>query len=263
MTYNYFVGAKISIVIPMFNETRAIPNTLKELVRRFPDADTEFFFVDDGSGDDSAGLAQHLTHSDNRFEVIRLPKNMGKGAALRAGVARTTSDVVLFMDADLSTSLDEIDDFLERLGHYDIVIGSRSVPGSVVKRSNALRTLMGRTFNQLMRWSTGLDIHDSQCGFKAFRGDVARLLFSLSENNRFAFDPEILRLGVALGYSIDEVPVSWVASDHSAVRPVRDSLRTAIDLIPIRIRTRSARVLGLASRSGHLVPTPITSSKNH
>jgi len=252
------VGAQISVVIPMFNETRAIPGTLQELVRRFPDVDTEFFLVDDGSDDDSAGLAQHLTHGDHRFEVIRLPKNLGKGAALRAGVARTTSDVVLFMDADLSTSLDEVDDFLERLDHFDIVIGSRSVPGSVVKRSNALRTLMGRTFNQLMRLSTGLNIHDSQCGFKAFRGDVARLLFSLSESNRFAFDPEILRIGIALGYSIDELPVTWVASDHSAVRPIRDSLRTAIDLVPIRFRTRQARVRGLASRSRLSVPTPIS-----
>jgi glycosyltransferase involved in cell wall biosynthesis len=257
------MGAERSIIIPMFNEARALPTILTELTRQFPDAHTEIILVDDGSTDDSAGLAEHLAHGDDRIQLVRLPRNLGKGAALRAGVARSTSDAVIFMDADLSTSLEHIDDFLQRLSRFDIVIGSRSVPGSIVERSNLLRTLMGRTFNQLMRWSTGLDIHDSQCGFKAFRGDVARLLFSLSENNRFAFDPEILRLGVALGYSIDEVPVLWVASDHSAVRPVRDSLRTAIDLIPIRIRTRSARVMGLASRSGHLVPIPITSSKKH
>jgi glycosyltransferase involved in cell wall biosynthesis len=257
------MGAERSIIIPMFNEARALPTILTELTRQFPDAHTEIILVDDGSTDDSAGLAEHLAHGDDRIQLVRLPRNLGKGAALRAGVARSTSDAVIFMDADLSTSLEHIDEFLQRLSTFDIVIGSRSVPGSIVKRSNLLRTLMGRTFNQLMRWSTGLDIHDSQCGFKAFRGDVARLLFSLSETNRFAFDPEILRLGVALGYSIDEVPVSWVASDHSAVRPVRDSLRTAIDLIPIRFRTRSARVQGLASRSGLLVPTPITSSKNH
>jgi len=257
------VGADLAIVIPVYNEARALPATVAKLNNRFPDASTEIFFVDDGSTDDSAGLIEHLSSGRDHIEVIRLPKNIGKGAAVRVGVARSTADAVLFMDADLSTSLEHIDDFLQRLSRFDIVIGSRSVPGSIVKRSNLLRTLMGRTFNQLMRWSTGLDIHDSQCGFKAFRGDVARLLFSLSENNRFAFDPEILRLGVALGYSINEVPVSWVASDHSAIRPVRDSLRTAIDLVPIRIRTRSARVLGLASRSGLLVPTPISSSKNH
>ena len=246
----------------MFNESRALPNTLARIKFQFPTADTEIFLVDDGSTDDSAGLAKHLTRGDDRIEIIHLPKNLGKGAALRAGVARTTADAVLFMDADLSTSLDHVDDFFERLSDFDIVIGSRSVPGSIVKRSSPMRQLMGRTFNQLMRLSTGLDIHDSQCGFKAFRGDVARLLFSLSENNRFAFDPEILRLGVALGYSIDEVPVSWEASDHSAVRPIRDSIRTAFDLVPIRYRTRSTRVQGLASRTGLMVPAPISSSKN-
>jgi glycosyltransferase involved in cell wall biosynthesis len=247
----------------MFNESRALPNTLARIKFQFPAADTEIFLVDDGSTDDSAGLAKHLTQGDDRIEIIHLPKNLGKGAALRAGVARTTADAVLFMDADLSTSLEHVDAFLERLSKFDIVIGSRSVPGSIVKRSSPMRQLMGRTFNQLMRLSTGLDIHDSQCGFKAFRGDVARLLFSLSESNRFAFDPEILRLGVALGYSIDEVPVSWEASDRSAVRPIRDSIRTAIDLVPIRYRTRSTRVQGLASRTGLLVPTPIASLNDY
>ena len=244
----------------MYNEARTLATTVEILRRQFLGLNVEVFFVDDGSTDDSSGLAEHLSHGDDRFEVIRLPKNLGKGAALRAGVARTSADAVLFMDADLSTSLDHLDDFLERLAVTDIVIGSRSVPGSVVDRSNALRTLMGRTFNQLMRLATGLKIHDSQCGFKAFRGDVARLLFTLSENNRFAFDPEILRIAVALGYSIQEVPVKWVASDNSAVRPVRDSLRTAFDLVPIRSRTRRTRIRGLASRSGLSVPTPIAQS---
>ncbi len=247
----------------MFNEARALPNTLAELTKYFADAHTEIILVDDGSTDDTAGLAEHLTRGDDRVEIVRLPKNLGKGAALRAGVARSSADAVLFMDADLSTSLEHVHEFLHRLSSFDIVIGSRSVPGSVVKRSNPLRTLMGRSFNQLMRVATDLHIHDSQCGFKAFRGDVARLLFTLSVNNRFAFDPEILRLGVALGYSIDEVPVTWVASDHSAVRPVRDSLRTAVDLIPIRVRTRASRVQALASRCGLPVPAPITSSPDH
>ncbi len=254
------MGAQLSVVIPMFNEARAIPATLAELATRFPTDETEIFLVDDGSIDDTGGFAEHLAQGDDRIEVIRLPKNLGKGAALRAGIARTTADVVLFMDADLSTSLDEVDRFLERLNTFDIVIGSRSVRGSRVSRSNHLRTLMGRTFNMIMRLATRLDIHDSQCGFKAFRGDVARLIFSLSENNRYAFDPEILRIGVALGYSIEEVPVTWVASDHSAVRPVRDSLRAAFDLISIRIRTRTHRIQDLASRSGLPVPTPISPS---
>ena len=254
------MGAQISLVIPMFNEARAIPATIEQLTSRFHSDDVEIFLVDDGSTDDSAGLAEHLTKDQGNFEVIRLPKNSGKGAAVRAGVARTTCDVVLFMDADLSTSLDDLEPLLQRLTTHDIAIGSRSVPGAVVDRSNLLRQIMGRSFNRLMRIITGLPVHDSQCGFKAFRGDVARLLFSLSRTNHFAFDPEILRVGVALNYSIAEVPVTWVASDHSAVRPLRDSLRTAFDLLPIRIRTRPGRVRDLASRCGLPVPNPITTT---
>jgi glycosyltransferase involved in cell wall biosynthesis len=253
----------LSIVIPIFNEARVIRSTIEELSSRFPTEATEFILVDDGSHDDSAGLAEHLTISDPRFSLVRLPHNIGKGAAIRAGVARATGSEVIFMDADLSSSLVDVEVLLGYLSTYDIVIGSRSVPGSVVKRSNALRTLMGRIFNQIMRVATGLDVHDSQCGFKAFRGDVARLLFAISEENRYAFDPEILSLGVALGYSIKEVPVTWVAGENSAVRPIRDSLRTGLDLIPIRVRTRSSRISVRASRSGLTVPEPLNRPTDH
>jgi glycosyltransferase involved in cell wall biosynthesis len=257
------VGAEVSVVIPIFNEARVLPATLEQLALRFHSTATEIFLVDDGSTDDSAGLAEHLVRDLPQFEVLRLPVNMGKGAALRAGIARTTSACVIFMDADLSTSLDGLDSVINGLDDYDIVIGSRSIPGSVVKRSSPLRTAMGRTFNRLMRWSTGLPVHDSQCGFKAFRGDVARLLFSLSTCDRFAFDPEILRLGTALGYTVKEVPVLWVAGDHSAVRPIRDSVRTAVDLIPIRARTRAKRIRDLASRSSLPVPPPAANPFDH
>jgi len=244
----------------MFNESRTLPAMIHELIVRFAPDDTEIFLVDDGSVDDSAGLAEHVLHGLRNFEVIRLPTNVGKGAALRVGVARTSADVVLFMDADLSTSLESLESFLVNLETHDIVIGSRSIPGAVVQRSSALRKVMGRTFNRLMRITLSLPIHDSQCGFKAFRGDVARLLFALSENNGYAFDPEVLRIGVALGYSIAEVPVIWVASDHSAVRPIRDSLRTALDLLPIRFHTRQQRIRALASRCDLPVPVPVAMS---
>jgi glycosyltransferase involved in cell wall biosynthesis len=257
------VGAQLSVVIPMFNEIRALPALVEQLTKQFPTAETEIFLVDDGSTDDTPGLATHLTKGDDRFEVVRLPQNLGKGAALRAGIARTTADAVLFMDADLSTSLHDLDAFLEQLKSFDIVIGSRAVAGASVSRSNRLRSLMGGSFNVLMRLGTGLNIRDSQCGFKAFRGDVARLIFALSENNRFTIDPEILRIGFALGYSIEEVPVVWVASDYSAVRPVRDSVRAAFDLVSICIRTRRSRIQGLASRSNIPKPLALAEKNEH
>jgi dolichyl-phosphate beta-glucosyltransferase len=247
----------------MFNENRVLPALIEALTREFPSPKTEFVLVDDGSTDDTAGHANHLARDDERITVIVLPKNSGKGAALRAGIARTTGETVLFMDADLSTSLDDVDNFLRRLKSSEIVIGSRAVTGAVVSRSSRFRSLMGRSFNRLMRLSTGLNIRDSQCGFKAFHGDVARLIFNLSENNHFTFDPEILRIGTALGYSIEEVPVTWEAGEHSSIRPVRDSIRSAFDLIPLRIRTRPKRIQDLALRSKLPIPTPTTKKNKH
>lgn len=247
------------MVIPLFNESRALPALVSELLSRFSEYTLEVVLVDDGSTDDSAGLAEFLTQDHDNIQVIRLPLNSGKGAALRAGIGRTTSPVVVFMDADLSTSLEGFDTFLDQLSSHDIVIASRAVSGAVVRRSTGLRTMMGRYFNRLMRSTTGLTIEDSQCGLKVFRGDVARLIFSISTINRFAFDPEILRIATALGYSIAEIPVIWTAGDYTTVRPVRDSLKTAFDLLPIRFRTRPERIRGLASRSGLPIPRPISS----
>jgi dolichyl-phosphate beta-glucosyltransferase len=122
------------------------------------------------------------------------------------------------------------------------VVGSRAVPGARVHNTTALRTVMGRTFNGLVRIIARLDVHDSQCGFKAFSGDVARLLFALSEVDGFAFDPEVLVMARILGYRVTEVPVDWTAVDGSSVRPVRDSLITGLALVRIVARRRPAAV---------------------
>lgn len=244
----------------MFNEALALPTLVGRLIDTFDRSSTEIFLVDDASSDDSAGLAERLTRNHENFHVLRLPQHRGKGAALRAGFARTTADAVIFMDADLSTSLEHIEPFLSLLASHDIVIGSRSVPGSSVERSNALRTAMGRTFNRLMRKVTDLDVHDSQCGFKAYRGDVGRLVFALSRTDRFAIDPETLRLATALGYSVEERPVHWVAGERSAVRPIRDSLRAAVDLCIVRLRTPRRLIHEWAGRSGLPVPAPVAST---
>ena len=113
---------------------------------------------------------------------------------------------------------------------------------------------MGRTFNGMVRIIARLDVHDSQCGFKAFSGDVARLLFALSEVDGFAFDPEVLVMARILGYRVTEVPVDWTTVDGSSVRPVRDSLLTGLALVRIVVRRRpaavreAARALGLEPR---------------
>lgn len=240
----------LSIVVPAYNEATRLPGTLRALADRFGDGATEVVVVDDGSDDDTAAVARAASSDALAITVIRLPENRGKGAAVRAGVAATTGDAVLYMDADLATDLAGVDAFLARLADADVVVGSRAVPGARVHNTTALRTVMGRTFNGLVRLIARLDVHDSQCGFKAFRGDAARLLFALGEVDGFAFDPEVLVMARILGYRVVEVPVDWTAVDGSSVRPVRDSLVTGLALVRIVVRRRPAAVRAAARARG-------------
>jgi len=240
----------LSIVIPAFNEAARLPDTLASLDAYFAGHEPEIIVVDDGSRDGTAELARRGVAGRTPPTVVAFPENRGKGAAVRAGVAASTGEQLLYMDADLATDIAGLDEFLKLLEDYDVVVGSRAVPGATVHNTTRLRTVMGRTFNRLVRMLTRLEVHDSQCGYKAFRGDAARLVFSLSSVDGFAFDPEVLMIARALGLTVTEVPVDWTAVDGSSVRPVRDSFVTGITLLrvvwqvrPRRVRDR-ARVLG-------------------
>lgn len=241
----------LSIVIPAYNEATRLPRTLAALRERFTDPVPEVVVVDDGSADGTAAVARAAATGSFPVVVLALPANRGKGAAVRAGVAATTGAAVLVMDADLATDLAAVDPALARIGpDADIVVGSRAVPGSSVHGATGLRRTMGRTFNRLVRTVTRLEVHDSQCGFKVFRGDVGRLLFALSEVDGFAYDPEVLILARILGYPMVEIPVDWTAVEGSTVRPVRDSLATGVALCRIVARRRPERVRAEAGRLG-------------
>jgi dolichyl-phosphate beta-glucosyltransferase len=176
--------------------------------------------------------------------VLCLPRNLGKGAAVRTGVLEASAPAVVYMDADLATDLDDLDSLLAALDGADIAIGSRAAKDAEVIDSPYSRALMGRTWNALVRLVTRLSLHDTQCGFKGFQAPVARMLFENARINGFAFDVEILVLARRRGLRIAEVPVRWRAVDGSSVRPVLDSLVMTRDLA--RIKLRAARLDGLA-----------------
>jgi len=240
----------VSIVIPAYNESARLASTLPALLEHLADTDAEIVVVDDGSRDDTAVVVRRMLADVPRARIVRLPENRGKGAAVRAGVAGATGDALVFMDADLATDLSALEVVLHALEDADVVVGSRAVPGSVVFNGTRGRALMGRAFNRMVRAVTRLDVHDTQCGFKAFRGPVAKLLFALCQSDGFAFDTEILHDARILGYSIVEVPVTWTAVDGSSVRPVLDSLLTAIGLLRVVIRSRRTRVRAAARDLG-------------
>ena len=129
---------------------------------------------------------------------------------------------------------------LDGLEHHDVAIGCRALRDSMVETTYVVRTLMGRLFNEIVTTGTGLGLKDTQCGFKAFRAPVGRLLFHLVRIDRFAFDVEILTRARRLGLGITEVPVHWKHVEGSTVHPLHDSFAMVSDVY----RSRRGRLAG-------------------
>ncbi len=228
----------LSIIIPAFNEEKRLGPSL-EAIRAWLDGKpfaAEIIVVDDGSSDRTSAVARDGLAGHPAFRIIRLETNGGKGHAVRTGVLASAGDIVMFTDADLATPIEELDKFLPRLDEgWDVVIGSRAVPGSDIRvRQARPRQAMGRFFNRLVRRFILKDFRDTQCGFKAFRRPAALDLFTRLRTPGFAFDVEVLVLARRLGYRIAEVPVVWRHSPPSRVRIVRSSWQMLKELWRIR-----------------------------
>jgi len=246
----------LSIVIPAFNEAvcmRDRTGLLNEAVAagHIDPLATELIVVDDGSTDETARLAQRLLAPVYpMLRIIRMSKNSGKGAAIRVGAAAAAAPFVAFMDADMSVDPAQIPLLVTAMEGADVAIGSRSMANSSVQSSRRHRVIMGRTFSFLANAVTNVALKDTQCGFKAFRTPLARILFHLTVIDRFAFDVEVLTLARQLGMEICEVPVEWEESQSSTVRPISDSTSMAIDVLRIRWRKKRPRIPALMIGSG-------------
>lgn len=219
---------KLSIVIPAYNEEASIQRTISTVADyiRASLLDSEIIVVDDGSRDHTGNIVQNLL-STCPLRFIKLSTNQGKGAAVRAGALAATGEYVLFMDADMSTSIQQYDALYRALiDGADIAIASRYVTGSHVAVSQPwFRVVLGRVANAIVRVILLPGIYDTQCGFKVFTRESAMELFSLQRMNRWSFDLELLVLARRLGYMIAEVPVVWrdCQERHSRFHAVRDA----------------------------------------
>lgn len=229
-----------SLVIPAYNERNRIEACLRAVadwVRSRPGGwEWEVVLVDDGSTDGTKSIARRLADELGLpLQIRRHERNMGKGSALREGVLASTGDPVLISDVDLSTPLTEWVKLAERLPTHPVAIGSRALEGELVRRKQPLyRRLVGKAGNLLVRMFAVPGIHDTQCGFKLFRGDVARELFGEARVDGFAYDMEILFLARRRGLAIAEVPVLWFNSPESKVSLFHDALPTLWDLLRLR-----------------------------
>lgn len=239
---------RLSIVIPAYNEQDRLGKTLSSIADawkegRMSDIElVEVAVVDDGSHDRTLDIAREWS---SRLPMIslRLPVNRGKGAAVRSGVAEAVGDFVLLYDADGATPITEVRklfDALQRDGS-DIAIGSR-----VLERRAGLvtmqwhRRIIGRLYHGLCSLLVP-GIHDTACGCKLFKADVAKKLFLLQRIDRFAFDVEVLALALRHRYRISEVPLTWTAVPESKVNVVRDGLQMFWCVISLYVRGTKSR----------------------
>ena len=217
----------LSIIVPAYNEDTRIGLTLKTLAahleRHFPAF--EIIVIDDGSTDSTAEKVRQAAAANNRVALHSLPRNRGKGFAVRTGMMLAQGDAVLFTDADLSTPVEEIDLALAELKQgFAVVIASRRHPDSIIaRRQSWARELIGRGFNKIIRALFSLPFKDTQCGFKCFTKAAAKAVFARATIDTFSFDVEVLMIATALGYSIKEIPVHWTNAPGSKVRPLRDA----------------------------------------
>lgn len=240
--------------MPAYNEDARIQLTLEKLAahleRNFPAF--EIIVMDDGSTDSTSEKVRHAAAVNQRIALHSLPKNRGKGFAVRAGMMLAKGDAALFTDADLSTPVEEIDLALAELKRgFPVVIASRRHPDSVIaRRQSWLREVIGRGFNRLIRALFSIPFKDTQCGFKCFTQAAAKAIFSRATVDTFSFDVEILIIATALGYSIREIPVRWTNAPGSKVRPLRDAATIFRELLAL-YRSSSKQAVAVKRSSVH------------
>jgi dolichyl-phosphate beta-glucosyltransferase len=230
----------LSMVIPAYNEARRLPPTLARL-RDYLDAGAdsyEVLVVDDGSDDDTVAVARELAREWPQLEVLTLPDNQGKGAAVREGMLRARGALRAFSDADLSTPIEELPRLRSHLGGAcHVAIASRDAPGSDIQvHQPRWREFMGRSYNRILRLLVLPGIRDTQCGFKLFTSEAAEACFAPLETFRFGFDAEVLVRAHRRGWEIAEVPVRWRHVEESRVGGIGDALRMLYDLVRLRFR---------------------------
>ncbi|MEZ6186386.1 MAG: glycosyltransferase [Planctomycetota bacterium] len=227
---------ELSVVLPCYRSADLARRSVEELTR-FLDAEGrryEVLVVDDGGGD----FAPEPWDPGGPVRLLRLPQNRGKGAAVRAGMLAARGRARVFTDVDLPYDLDLIPLCARYLleGDFHLVVGDRWLPDSRYDAPLSVgRQLGSAVFSQVFGRLVTSNFFDTQCGLKAFRGDVADLLFARTRVDRFAFDVEVIYLALKNRLEIKRIPVQLRHNETSSVRLVRDGAAMAKDVLRIKL----------------------------
>jgi putative flippase GtrA len=241
-------GLDVEVVIPVYNEERALPASICRLHCFLSDElpfSWRIVIADNASTDATPLIARQLTTQLPGVKLLSLEAK-GRGCALRAAWSASDARVVCYMDVDLSTDLKGLLPLLAPLlsGHSDVAIGSRLAPSARVVRG-AKRELISRSYNRILRLALRARFSDAQCGFKAVRGDVVDSLLSEICDEAWFFDTELLVLAQRRGLRIHEVPVDWVDDPDSRVDILATALADLRGVVRLQAASPLLRFLGI------------------
>jgi glycosyltransferase involved in cell wall biosynthesis len=241
------VQPSVDVVIPVLNEAHVIESSVATLRKFFADNDRyawRIVIVENGSTDDTAAIGARLAAQFDDVGYLELGQP-GRGRALRKAWTESNADVLCYTDVDLSTDLAALPIVVDAIvsGGYDLAVGTRLGAGSNTARSPS-REFISRSYNLFLRLVLRVSFSDAQCGFKAIGRAAAHELVPRVRDQSWFFDTELLVLAEKGGYTITDVPVTWVEDDDSRVKIIR----TAWDDIKGVLRLRRDLWFGAGRR---------------
>jgi len=227
----------VTIVIPVYNEETDLPNCISRLVevtRSNKLYEWRILIADNASVDATRKIGESLVKDYSEVGYIYIPQK-GRGRALRSAWLNNESDILCYMDVDLSTDLKHLPELLEPLQDgYQISVGSRLSKESQVTRSFK-RKLISRAYNAIIKLMFFTSFPDAQCGFKAIKKETAEIIIPLIVNNYWFFDTELLLIAAKRGFAIKSVPVNWYEDPKSSVNVTRTAIEDIKGLLRLRL----------------------------
>jgi|688.fasta_scaffold532890_1 dolichyl-phosphate beta-glucosyltransferase len=228
----------LSIIIPLFNEEKRLNKSLIKINKFIKNRNIKVILVNDGSFDSSQEIIKKFIKKKKKFSIINLKKNIGKGGALKMGVMQAKSKWILTMDLDLSVPISQILTWYKKkyvTNKFLIYFGSRNHNESII-RSKIYRIIFGKILIFFINFILNIKIRDTQCGFKLYKRNIGKLLFSKITRNGYEHDIEISMIARNKKILIKELPVTWIHKEGSKVNILIDSIKVFLSIIMLKIR---------------------------
>ena len=239
----------LSIIFPVFNEKLRLKSSFNHILsflKKKKKFKIQIIFVDDGSTDNSYNLINEFikkyknfkTSNRVKFKIIKSSRNLGKGSALKLGVSKSTYDWILTTDIDMSVSLFQICNWMEKKlinKKYFVYFGSRKNKESIVE-SNFFRQILGNIMSFLTLIILNIKIKDTQCGYKLYKKSLAKRVFRKLKDYGFNHDLEIILSLKKVRILIKELPVKWKHKNKSRLNIFFDPIKMLIGIFLMKLR---------------------------